>query len=94
MNRSDRDRDVDPADQHPSSQTHLTEFSRTWIYQDPLKSSTPARPDQLPKPLVVERTPGVIASIESTLPEGFPASVSDPILRGLEYAARRLVAGE
>lgn len=43
---------------------------------------------------IVERTPGVIASIESMLPEGFPASVSDPILRGLEYGARRLVAGE
>ena len=43
---------------------------------------------------IVERTPHVIASIESTLPEGFPASVSDPILRGLEYGARRLVAGE
>lgn len=43
---------------------------------------------------IVERTPGVIASIESTLPEGFPASVSDPILRGLDYGARRLVSGE
>jgi serine/threonine-protein kinase HipA len=43
---------------------------------------------------IVRRTPGVIASIESALPEGFPASVSDPILRGLDYGARRLVAGE
>lgn len=43
---------------------------------------------------IVERTPGVIASIESMLPEGFPASVSDPILRGLDYGARRLVSGE
>ena len=43
---------------------------------------------------LVEQTPKVIASIESSLPEGFPASVSDPILRGLEYGARRLVAGE
>ena len=43
---------------------------------------------------IVKRTPGVIASIESMLPEGFPASVSDPILRGLDYGARRLVSGE
>lgn len=43
---------------------------------------------------LVEQTPQVIASIESALPEGFPAPVSDPILRGLEYGARRLVAGE
>ena len=43
---------------------------------------------------IVERTPAVIASIESALPEGFPASVSDPILRGLEYGAGRLVVGE
>ena len=43
---------------------------------------------------IVERTSGVIASIESSLPEGFPASVRDPILRGLECSARRLVAGE
>lgn len=42
---------------------------------------------------LVEQTPKVIASIESVLPEGFPAPVSDPILRGLEYGARRLVAG-
>lgn len=43
---------------------------------------------------IVERTPQVIASIESMLPAAFPASVSDPILRGLEYGARRLVPGE
>jgi len=43
---------------------------------------------------VVERTPHVVASIESMLPGGFPGSVSDPILRGLEYGAKRLVAGE
>ncbi len=43
---------------------------------------------------IVERTPSVIASIESVLPSGFPASVSDPILRGLAYGARLLVAGE
>lgn len=43
---------------------------------------------------IVKRTPSVIASIESTLPDGFPASVSDPILRGLEYSAKRLMMGE
>ncbi len=43
---------------------------------------------------VVERTPQVIASIESMLPIGFPASVSDPILRGIEHGAERLVPGE
>lgn len=40
---------------------------------------------------IAERTPGVIADIETTLPGGFPASVSDPILRGLELGAKRLV---
>ena len=43
---------------------------------------------------LVEQTPQVIASIETALPESFPAPVSDPILRGLEYGARRLAAGE
>ena len=43
---------------------------------------------------LVEQTPQVVASIESMLPAGFPVSVSDPILRGLEYGARRLVPGE
>src|SRR5690606_8738150 len=40
---------------------------------------------------IAERTPGVIADIETALPGGFPASVSDPILRGLELGAKRLV---
>lgn len=43
---------------------------------------------------VVARTPQVIASVESMLPAGFPAAVSDPILRGLEHGARRLQPGE
>lgn len=43
---------------------------------------------------IVDRTPGVVSRVGSMLPEGFPASVSDPILRGLEQAARRLAAGE
>jgi hypothetical protein len=43
---------------------------------------------------IVERAPAVIASIESSLPGEFPASVSEPILRGLVWSARRLAAGE
>jgi serine/threonine-protein kinase HipA len=43
---------------------------------------------------LVERTPRVIADIESMLPPGFPEHVSGPILRGIEYGARRLVPGE
>jgi len=42
---------------------------------------------------IAERTPRVVADIETMLPESFPASVSDPILRGLELAAKRLEAG-
>ncbi len=43
---------------------------------------------------VARQTPHVIGSIESMLPAGFPASVSDPILLGLEQGAKRLMAGE
>jgi serine/threonine-protein kinase HipA len=42
---------------------------------------------------LVEQTPLVIANIESMLPAGFPATAGDAILRGLEYGAKRLVAG-
>ena len=40
---------------------------------------------------VAARTPQVVAGIDSMLPAGFPASVSEPILRGLEFSAGRLV---
>lgn len=40
---------------------------------------------------VAARTPQVVAGIQSMLPAGFPASVSEPILRGLEFSAGRLV---
>ena len=43
---------------------------------------------------VVEQTPRIVAKIESMLPAGFPASVSDPTLRGLEHSAKRLMAGQ
>lgn len=42
---------------------------------------------------VARQTPRVVASVESMLPAGFPASVSDPILRGLERSAKWLMAG-
>lgn len=42
---------------------------------------------------VVEQAPRIVAKIESMLPAGFPASVSDPTLRGLEHSAKRLMAG-
>lgn len=35
-------------------------------------------------------TPGVLASVEKQIPDGFPAAVSDSILKGLETAATRL----
>jgi len=40
----------------------------------------------------VEATPKVVAAANAALPRGFPAGVSDPILRGLEASARRLAA--
>lgn len=43
---------------------------------------------------IVKRTPFVIASIESTLPAGFPASVSEPVLFGLQEGAIRLASSE
>jgi len=43
---------------------------------------------------VVETTPRVRASIQSLLPGDFPASVSEPILSGLERGADRLMRGE
>lgn len=39
---------------------------------------------------LVASTPQVVARIAETLPAAFPASVSEPILRGLETGARRL----
>lgn len=42
---------------------------------------------------LVERTPAVVAGIESMLPAGFPEQVAAPVLRGLEREARRLGEG-
>ena len=39
---------------------------------------------------IVEQTPQVVASIESSLPKGFPESVSGPILHGLQQASEQL----
>lgn len=39
---------------------------------------------------LIARTPKVLAQISIQLPPNFPAAVADPILRGLENAARRL----
>lgn len=39
---------------------------------------------------MVEATPGVISKIKGILPAGFPESVSEPILTGLEEAAKKL----
>jgi hypothetical protein len=41
---------------------------------------------------LVDATPKVVAAAIAALPRGFPASVSGPILRGLETSARRLAA--
>src|SRR6185312_7547275 len=41
---------------------------------------------------LIEATPEVVATANAALPRGFPASVSGPILRGLETSARRLAA--
>jgi hypothetical protein len=38
---------------------------------------------------IIEQTPAVIAIVQAVLPEGFPLHVSDPILKGLEGAAKR-----
>lgn len=40
---------------------------------------------------LIARTPDVVARIEASLPKGFPAEVADPVLRGLERAAKQLV---
>lgn len=42
---------------------------------------------------LVEATPDVVAETRATLPGDFPGSVSQPILQGLETAARRLGTG-
>jgi serine/threonine-protein kinase HipA len=42
---------------------------------------------------LAEATPAVIGRVRQTLPGGFPAEVSEPILAGLEHAAERLSAG-
>jgi hypothetical protein len=39
---------------------------------------------------MAEATPGVISKIKGILPKGFPDSVSEPILTGLEAAAKKL----
>jgi serine/threonine-protein kinase HipA len=39
---------------------------------------------------LVERTPAVVAAVHTLLPKGFPAGVSEPILRGLEKSAASL----
>jgi serine/threonine-protein kinase HipA len=41
---------------------------------------------------LVDATPKVVAAANAALPGGFPASVSSPILCGLETSARRLAA--
>ncbi len=41
---------------------------------------------------LVEATPKVVAAANAALPGEFPASVSDPILRGLEASAGKLAA--
>jgi serine/threonine-protein kinase HipA len=41
---------------------------------------------------LLQDTPRVIAQVESILPTGFPASVQEPILKGLTEAVRRLTA--
>ncbi len=38
---------------------------------------------------VVERTPEAVKQVRAALPRGFPLQVSDPILKGLENAARQ-----
>jgi serine/threonine-protein kinase HipA len=40
---------------------------------------------------IIEQTPAVIAIVQAVLPAGFPPHVSDPILKGLEGAAKRFV---
>jgi serine/threonine-protein kinase HipA len=42
---------------------------------------------------VIARTPRVVAEVGAALPAGFPDSVADPVLRGLERAATQLAAG-
>jgi serine/threonine-protein kinase HipA len=42
---------------------------------------------------LVARTPGVIARVSASLPDGFPTDVSDSTLAGLEAASRRLETG-
>lgn len=39
---------------------------------------------------IIEKTPKVIADIEARLPDGFPASVAGPVLKGLAASAKRL----
>ena len=43
---------------------------------------------------LIERTPEVIAQIETALPRGFPASVSEPILKGLRASAKHWASAE
>lgn len=39
---------------------------------------------------LIARTPDVVAQIEASLPKGFPEEIADPVLRGLEHAAKQL----
>jgi serine/threonine-protein kinase HipA len=39
---------------------------------------------------LIEATPAIIRKVESRIPIGFPASVSEPILTGLADAAKKL----
>lgn len=39
---------------------------------------------------LIARTPDVVAQIGASLPKGFPEEVADPVLRGLERAAKQL----
>lgn len=41
---------------------------------------------------LVARTPSVVAEVEADLPKGFPASVANPVLQGLERVARQLAS--
>ena len=42
---------------------------------------------------LIERTPAAVAEVAAKLPADFPASVAEPILDGLEAAARKLSTG-
>jgi serine/threonine-protein kinase HipA len=39
---------------------------------------------------LIAQTPGVVTTVRAQLPSGFPESVADPVLKGLEASASQL----